>query len=256
VIVAAGRVGGIVENQTYPADFITANLSISLNVICSAHRAEVKRLIYFGSSCIYPRECPQPMSEESILTGKPEPTSLAYATAKLAGVQLCLSLNQQYGKKRYVPVIPNSAFGPNDNFDPSSGHVLAALIRRFHEAKLNNADSVVLWGTGTPRREFVFSDDIADACIHLLSRDVTGLDLPVNLGIGQDVSIKELAEMIAKLVEYHGRIDWDSSKPDGAPQKLLDSRRLNQFGWRPKENFLDRLRTTYAWYLASLANPT
>ncbi len=250
VLLAAGRVGGIVENQTYPADFIDTNLSIQLNVLRAAHRNGVRKLILFGSSCMYPRECPQPMPEEYLLSGKPEPTSLAYAIAKLAGVQMCLAYNKQYGEQRFIPVIPNSAYGPNDNFDPKSGHVLSVLIRRFHEAREQRAPSITLWGSGNPRREFVHADDIADACIWLLNRDDPLSDLPLNIGVGADYSIRELAEAIAAMLGYQGAINWDTSRPDGAPRKLLDSSRIQALGWRASKSFQDGLKNTYEWYLA------
>lgn len=251
VVLAAGRVGGIVENQTYPADFISVNLAIQLNVLRAAQRIGVKKLILFGSSCMYPRECPQPMPEEFLLSGKPEPTSLAYAISKLAGLQMCLAYNRQYGEQRFIPVIPNSAYGPNDNFDPKAGHVLSVLIRRFHEAKTTGTDSIALWGSGNPRREFVHADDIADACLWLLSNDVSALELPVNIGVGQDYSIRELAEAIARVVGYTGKIEWDTTKPDGAPRKLLDSARIHALGWKASVNFEEGLKNTYEWYLAN-----
>ncbi len=254
VVLAAGRVGGIIENQKHPADFMDANLGIQLNVLRAAHRAGVKRLIFFASSCMYPRECPQPMAETALFSGHPEPTSLAYAVSKLAGMQMCLAYNQQYGEKRFIPVIPNSAYGPNDNFDPNSGHVLSALIRRFHEARQTKTPHVVLWGSGNPRREFVHADDIADACLSLLKSDLANLQLPVNLGTGKDLSIRELAEQVASVVGYVGTIEWDISKPDGAPRKLLDSSRLLAFGWKPKVVFESGLQSTYRWYLEHLAN--
>lgn len=249
VVLAAGRVGGIIENKTYPADFMNANLAIQLNVLKAAHRTGVRKLILFASSCMYPRECPQPMAETALLSGHPEPTSLAYAISKLAGMQMCLAYNQQYSEQRFIPVIPNSAFGPNDNFDPKSGHVLSSLIRRLHEARQAGARSVTLWGSGAPRREFVHADDIADACITLLSGDTTTLELPLNLGTGRDFSIRELAEAIARVVGYSGTIEWDTSKPDGAPRKLLDSNRLRAFGWQPAVDFEAGLKSTYQWYL-------
>lgn len=252
VVLAAGRVGGIIENQTYPADFMNTNLAIQLNVLRAAHRAGVRKLILFASSCMYPRECPQPMPETALFSGYPEPTSLAYAVSKLAGMQMCLAYNQQYGEKRFIPVIPNSAFGPNDNFDPKSGHVLSALIRRFHEAKETGVSSVTLWGSGNPRREFIHVDDIADACLALLDGDTSQLQFPLNLGTGKDFSIRELAETIASVVGYTGKLEWDTSKPDGAPRKLLDSSRLLAFGWRPNVDFTAGLKTTYQWYLESM----
>ena len=252
VVLAAGRVGGIVENRTYPADFMNANLAIQLNVLRAALRADVRRLVLFASSCMYPRECPQPMAETALLTGLPEPTSMAYAVSKLAGMQMCLAYNQQHGSTRFLPVIPNSAYGPNDNFDPQSGHVLSALIRRFHEAKTEGRASVTLWGSGTPRREFVHADDIADACIHLLGADLSGVGFPLNVGVGSDMSIRELADSVARVTGYTGAIECDLTKPDGAPRKLLDSSRMLQLGWRPRVDFETGLRSTYEWYLNHL----
>lgn len=254
VVLAAGRVGGIAENQTYPADFINDNLAIQLNVLKSAQRTGVKKLIFFGSSCMYPRECPQPMAEDVLLSARPEPTSLPYAISKLAGTYMCLAYNKQYGDKRFIPVIPNNAYGPNDDFDPQSGHVLSALISRFHAAKKSGAEAVTLWGSGSPRREFVHADDIADACLHLLQQDVSSLEFPLNIGVGSDISIKELADMIAGVVGYRGRLEWDRTKPDGAPRKLLDSTRLRAFGWEPKVSFSEGLRNTYEWYVQNAEN--
>jgi len=203
----------------------------------------------FASSCMYPRECPQPMAETALLSGHPEPTSLAYAISKLAGMQMCLAYNKQYGEQRFIPVIPNSAFGPNDNFDPKSGHVLSSLIRRFHEAHQTGAESLTLWGSGTPRREFIHTNDIADACIALLTGNTSTLELPLNLGTGRDFSIRELAESIADVIGYSGTLEWDTSKPDGAPRKLLDSSRLRAFGWQPTVDFEEGVKDTYQWYL-------
>ena len=252
VVLAAGRVGGIVENQTYPADFMSTNLAIQLNVLRAAHRVGVRKLILFASSCMYPRECPQPMKESALFSGYPEPTSLAYAVSKLAGMQMCLAYNQQYGEKRFIPVIPNSAYGIKDNFDPKSGHVLAALIRRFHEAKQAKTPRVTLWGSGTPRREFIHADDIAEACMILLKDDTSKLQFPLNLGTGKDFSIRELAENIATVVGYTGELEWDTSKPDGAARKLLDSSRLLTFGWRPSVDLVSGLKSTYQWYLDNM----
>ncbi len=252
VVLAAGRVGGIVENQTRPADFMDTNLGIQLNVLRAAHRAGVRKLILFASSCMYPRECPQPMSETALFSGYPEPTSLAYAVSKLAGMQMCLAYNQQFGEKRFIPVIPNSAYGPNDNFDPKSGHVLSVLIRRLHEAKETGASSVTLWGSGNPRREFVHADDIASACLALLEGDTSQLQFPLNLGTGKDFSIRELADAIAGVVGYTGTLEWDTSKPDGAPRKLLDSTRLLAFGWQPTVDFAAGLKSAYRWYLEDM----
>lgn len=253
VLLAAGKVGGIVENQTFPADFINTNLAIQLNVLEAAHATEVKRLILFGSSCMYPRECAQPMAENVLQTGKPEPTSSAYAISKLAGLELCAAYNKQFGGQRYISVIPNSAYGPNDNFDPKSGHVLSVLINRFHEAKIRNAKSITLWGSGSPRREFVHSDDIADACLFILENE-SDINSPINIGVGEDFSIKELAESIATVTGFQGEILWDTSKPDGAPRKLLDSQRINGYGWKAKVKFNEGLKSTYEWYLANIAS--
>jgi GDP-L-fucose synthase len=249
VLLAAGRVGGIVDNNSYPADFMTENLSIQLNVLKAAHRTGVSKLILFASSCMYPRECSQPMEESALLSGQPEPTSLAYAVSKLAGLQMCLAFNQQFGEQRFIPVIPNSTFGSNDNFDPKSGHVLSSLISRFHKAAQNGAPSITLWGSGTPRREFIHADDVADACILLLDRNTSSLPLPLNIGSGTDFSIAELAVIIADIVGYKGSILWDRAKPDGAPRKLLDSQRFRSFGWEPKVDFQQGVKDTYQWYL-------
>jgi GDP-L-fucose synthase len=255
VLLAAGYVGGIVENQRLPSTFITENLVIQLNVMTAAHEVGVQRLVFFASSCMYPRDCAQPMSEGALLTGKPEETSLPYALAKLAGVHMCLAFNNQYGGIRFLPVIPNSAYGPNDDFSPQSSHVISALIRRMHEAKLAKAPFVELWGTGAPRREFVHADDIADACHFLLQRNVSGIAFPINIGVGSDYSIRELACLIARVVEYRGNLKWDKSKPDGAPRKLLDSSRLRALGWQPALSLEEGLKSTYEWYLRKAGEP-
>lgn len=249
VIFAAGRVGGIVENKTYPGDFITENLEMQLNVFKAAKEYRVNKLIFFGSSCMYPRECPQPMREDQLLTGRPEQTSIAYAIAKLAGIQMSLSYNEQYGRHCFIPVIPNSVYGPNDNFDPASGHVLSALINRFHAAKEQGLDQVTLWGSGSPRREFLYADDLVHACMLLLDADLDKLDMPVNIGPGNDVSIKELAETIAAVTGYKGSINWDTTKPDGTPRKLLDSSRMKALGWQANTSLAEGIRQTYEWYL-------
>jgi GDP-L-fucose synthase len=248
VLLAAGRVGGIVANRDRPADFLIENLAIQNNVIGAAHRAGVNRLIFFASSCMYPREAAQPMAESALFTGRPEETSMAYAVAKSAGTQLCLAYNQQHGGKRFVPVIPNSVYGPHDNFDPASGHVLAALIARFHAAKSNGAASVTLWGSGRPRREFLHADDLAAACRLLLEADLSTVELPLNIGPGEDVSVRELASTISEAVGYRGSIEWDSSMPDGAPRKLLDSSRMRKLGWRAQTSLGEGIRKTYDWY--------
>jgi len=249
VVISAGKVGGIAANNLYPADFITTNLRIQLNIIQSAYRTGVKKLILFGSSCMYPRECSQPMSEDLLFSGRLEPTSMAYAISKIAGVQMCLAFNKQYGESRFMPLIPNSVFGPNDNFDSLSGHVLATFIRRFHEAKRIGANEIVLWGTGTPYREFIYSDDVADACFWLLHNSGEEFEFPINIGVGEDYTIRELALMVSDVVGYGGDIRWDKTKPDGAPRKLLDISRMNKYGWNASIRFKDGLRKINEWYL-------
>lgn len=249
VVLAAGKVGGIIENKMHPADFMNINLAIQLNALKAAHRTGVRKLILFASSCMYPRDCQQPMAESQLFSGVPEPTSLAYAVSKLAGMQMCLAYNQQYGEQRFIPVIPNSVFGPNDNFDPESAHVLSSLISRIHAAQRTGAHRLTLWGSGTPRREFMHADDVAAACTALLCGDTSTLGLPVNLGSGKDFSICELAQTVARVIGYTGTIEWDRSKPDGAPRKLLDSRRIRDFGWQPAVDFEQGLKDTYRWYL-------
>lgn len=248
VILAAGKVGGILENKSFPADFINANLAIQINVLAAAHRVGVKKLLLFASSCMYPRECPQPMSEDRLFSGHPEPSSMAYAVSKMAGLQLCLAYNQQYGGHRFIPLIPNSVYGPNDNFDPDKGHVLSALIRRFHDAKVSGANEVVLWGSGRPRREFIHADDLAEACAHLIEQDISELQLPLNVGSGHDLTIRDLAELVATVVDYRGGVAWNSEKPDGAPRKLLDSNRLRSTGWDARTELKAGIANTYAWY--------
>jgi GDP-L-fucose synthase len=249
VILTAGRVGGIIENQNYPADLLSTNLIIQLNVIRASFYSDVRRVILFGSSCMYPRQTSQPMAESALLTGVPEPSSISYAVSKLAGVHLCLAYNQQYGTQRFLPIIPNSVYGPNDNFDPDSGHVLAALIRRVHSAHVLGLQRITLWGTGKPRREFIYADDVARACLLLLSQDTDQIEFPLNLGVGYDYSIKDLAKLVAKVVGYQGHFEWDETRPDGAPRKLLDSSRIKNLGWQPCTTLSDGLRETYRWFL-------
>jgi len=252
VVFAAGRVGGIIENQTFPADFMNENLATQLTVLQAARRFDVKKLIFFGSSCMYPRECSQPMAESALLSGQPEPTSLPYAISKLVGLHLCLAYNKQDGKTRFLPLIPNSAYGPCDNFDPNSGHVLAALITKFHQAKVSGEKTVKLWGSGTPRREFIHADDIAGACLHLLEMESNEMPLPINVGVGSDISIKELADLIGETIGYPGSVEWDQSKPDGCPRKFLDSGRMRNLGWKPDVSLAEGLQNTYEWYLNHL----
>ncbi len=251
VILAAGKVGGIVENLTYPADFVTCNLEVQTNVIQSAHLHDAQRLLFFGSSCMYPRECAQPMAEGALLSGKPEVTSMAYAIAKLAGVQMCLAYNRQFGEQRFIPVIPNSVYGPNDNFDPQSGHVLSALINRFHSAVRAGDQILTLWGSGQPRREFIHADDLASACHLLLNTDLSSTELPINIGTGSDLAISELAQLIGDVVGYRGDINWDTERPDGTLRKLLDSSRIRALGWHPGISLESGIRQTYASFLES-----
>ncbi|TAK86067.1 MAG: GDP-L-fucose synthase [Betaproteobacteria bacterium] len=254
VILAAAKVGGIMANNTYPAEFIHSNLAIQTNVIHQAWRAGVKRLLFLGSSCIYPRECPQPMKEDYLLTGPLEPTNRPYAVAKIAGIEMCWSYNRQYGT-RYLCAMPTNLYGPGDNYDLQTSHVLPALIRKFHEAKVRNEDTVTVWGTGTPRREFLHTDDMADACIHLLEKEKLGvledLNRPplVNIGCGEDQTIAELAEQVRAAVGARARIVYDRSKPDGTPQKLLDIGLIKSLGWQPRLSLAEGLRSTYQAFL-------
>ena len=252
VFLAAAKVGGILANNTYPADFLRANLAIELNVIEAARRAGVARLLFLGSSCIYPRLAPQPIREDYLLTGPLEPTNEPYAIAKIAGIKLCESYNRQYGTQ-FLSVMPTNLYGPGDNFDLAGSHVLPALIRKFHEAKLADAPSVVVWGSGTPRREFLHVDDMADACVFLM--EGAGLRDIVNVGTGEDVSIAEVAELVRDVVGFEGEIVYDRSKPDGTPRKLLDVTRLRELGWTARIALRAGLEQTYAWYLSHAPPP-
>ncbi len=248
VILAAAKVGGIHANRTYPADFIGENLTIQQNVIWGAHRADVPQLQFLGSSCIYPRETAQPIPEDALLTGKPEPTNAPYAIAKIAGLYLCDSIQRQFGRN-YFTVMPPNAYGDRDNYNLQTSHVLPALVRKFHEALPNR--TVTCWGTGTPRREFLHSDDIADACVFLLEQErVSG---HVNVGTGSSVSIRELAETIKKIVGHQGEIEWDTSMPDGFPEKTMDVKRLFAMGWRPKISLEQGIQSAYNWFLENKA---
>ena len=240
--VAAAKVGGIQANNTYRADFLYQNLMIEANLIHGAHLAGVQRMMFLGSSCIYPRDCPQPIKEDYLLTGPLELTNEPYAIAKIAGIKLCETYNAQYGR-HYVSVMPTNLYGPNDNYDLASSHVLPALLRKAHDARERGDAEYVVWGSGTPRREFLYVDDLADACVHLAERDYSG---PlVNIGTGVDVTIRELAESVMSVVGFKGRIVYDSSKPDGTPRKLLDVSRLASLGWRARTSLHDGLRLTY-----------
>src|SRR3989344_1229620 len=246
VLLAAAKVGGIMANKTYPAEFIYQNLQIQNNVIENAHKNDVKKLLFLGSSCIYPKMAPQPIKEEYLLTGELEPSNEAYAIAKIAGIKMCQSYNTQYGTN-YISVMPTNLYGENDNFDLETSHVLPALIRRFDEAKTNNLPSVTLWGSGTPMREFLYVDDLADACVHLMQTYDHSNEI-VNIGTGEDVTIKELAETIAATVGYTGTLEWDTTKPDGTPRKLLDVSKLHSLGFKHQVSLEDGIRKTYEWY--------
>ena len=251
VLLAAAKVGGILANDTYPAQFIHENLAIQTNVIHEASRAGVGELLFLGSSCIYPRDCPQPIKEEYLLTGPLEPTNRPYAIAKIAGIEMCWSYNRQYGT-RYLCAMPTNLYGPGDDYDLQASHVLPALIRKFHEAKLRNDRSVTVWGTGAPRREFLHADDMAQACIHLIERSAEvrarlGAQRPplVNVGCGEDLTIRELAVAVREAVGSQADIVYDRSKPDGTPQKLLDISLVRSLGWRPSIGLAEGLRSTY-----------
>jgi GDP-L-fucose synthase len=246
---AAARVGGIWANKTYPAEFIYSNLSIEVNVIHTAYKYGVKKLLFLGSSCIYPRLASQPMKEDCLLTSPLEPTNEAYAIAKIAGLKMCRYYNQQYGTN-YISVMPTNLYGPNDNYNLETSHVLPALIRKFHEAKINNEPFVELWGTGSPRREFMFVDDLADAVVFLMENcDYKDIGEVINIGVGKDITIKELAEMIKSIVGFSGELKWDTTKPDGTPQKLLDVSRLNALGWKASYSLKEGIVKTYEAFL-------
>ncbi|BCS80358.1 GDP-L-fucose synthase [Anaerocellum diazotrophicum] len=246
VFLAAAKVGGIHANRTYPAEFIYQNLMIECNVIHSAYKYGVKKLLFLGSSCIYPRECPQPMKEEYLLSGYLEPTNEAYAVAKIAGLKLCQYYKRQYGAN-FISCMPTNLYGPNDNFDLNSSHVIPALIRKFHEAKIQGKPYVEVWGTGKPLREFLHVDDLADACLFLMKNYDD--ELWINVGSGEEVSIAELANMIKEILGYKGEIVFNPDMPDGTPRKLLDISRLKSLGWERKISLYDGLRSTYEWYV-------
>lgn len=255
VFLAAAMVGGIHANNTYPADFIHNNLTIQGNVIHESYVHGVKKLLFLGSSCIYPRLVPQPIKEEYLMTGPLEPTNSAYAVAKIAGIEMCWSYNRQYGT-RFVPVMPTNLYGPNDNFDLENSHVLPALMRKFHEAKEGGRDSVTIWGTGKPRREFLHVDDMADACVFLMKTPLKGNGLPfnplrplINIGAGKDVTISGLAEIICEITGFKGRMNFDAAKPDGIARKLLDCSLLAELGWTAKISLHDGIESTYKWFL-------
>lgn len=257
VFLAAAKVGGIHANNSYPAEFIYNNLAIQSNVIHQAHLHNIKRLLFLGSSCIYPKLAPQPMKEDSLLTGPLEPTNEPYAIAKIAGIKMCEAYNRQYGTQ-FIAVMPTNLYGPGDNFHPENSHVLPALIRRLHEAKQCNTTEVVVWGSGTPRRELLYVDDMANGCLHLMQlpdaqieSELLSYPKPcfVNLGTGEDVTIRELAETVQRVVGYEGALVFDTSKPDGTPRKLQDVSRMHNFGWRHTVELEEGIRRTYQWFL-------
>jgi GDP-L-fucose synthase len=262
VFLAAAKVGGIHANNTYPAEFIRDNLAIQTNIIHAAYKNNVKRLMFLGSSCIYPRLAPQPMKEEHLLTSELEPTNRPYALAKIAGIEMCWAYNRQY-QTQYLAVMPTNLYGPGDNYHPENSHVIPALIRRFHEAKLANAPSVTVWGSGTPKREFLYSEDMADACVYLmnlpdaqfvplLGQDRNdGLAPLMNIGVGHDLTIRELAETVAAAVGYQGALEFDTTKPDGTPRKLMDVGRLNAMGWKASITMQAGLAVAYQDFLAA-----
>ncbi len=267
VFLAAAKVGGIIANHRYPVDFLSDNLSIQNNVINAAWRTGVKRLLFLGSSCIYPKLAPQPLNERSLLTGPLEPTNRAYALAKIAGIELCWSYNRQYGAQ-YLAAMPTNLYGPGDNYHPENSHVIPGLLRKFHEAKERGAPSVSVWGTGTPRREFLYSDDMAQACIYLMNLPderfqpllgsdevATGEFNPplVNVGVGEDVTIAELAEIVRSVVGYTGRIEFDTSRPDGTPRKLMDVGYINSLGWKASTGLREGLKVAYDEFRSSEA---
>ncbi|BCS55018.1 GDP-L-fucose synthase [Geobacter sp. SVR] len=262
VFLAAAKVGGIHANNTYPAEFIQINSTIQNNVIHQAWKHEVKRLLFLGSSCIYPQLAPQPMKEEHLLTGLLEPTNEPYAIAKITGIKMCEAYNRQYGTK-FIAVMPTNLYGPGDNFHPENSHVLPALIRRFHEAKVQKASEVVVWGSGTPRRELLYVDDMASGCLHLMelsdekiAPELLSYPKPcfVNLGTGEDVTIRELAETVKSIVGFEGALVFDSTKPDGTPRKMQDVSRMHDLGWRHSISLVQGIATTYAWYLESIGS--
>jgi len=246
VFMAAAKVGGILANNTYPVDFIRSNLMVQNNIIDASHFSGVRKLLFLGSSCIYPKLCPQPIKEEYLLTGALEPTNEWYAIAKIAGIKMCQAYHRQHGMEA-ISLMPTNLYGPGDNFDLNSSHVMPALIRKFHDAKISGAKDVVMWGTGTPKREFLHVDDLAEACVHLM---LTYNDPEiVNVGTGEDVTIRELAELVKDVVGFEGEIVQDLTKPDGTPRKLLDVSKLHGLGWKHRVELADGIRSTYRWFL-------
>jgi GDP-L-fucose synthase len=252
VFLAAAKVGGIHANNTYRADFIYQNLMMESNIIHASHKHGVKKLMFLGSSCIYPKHAPQPMKEEHLLTGLLEPTNEPYAIAKIAGIKMCDAYNRQYGTN-FISVMPTNLYGLGDNYDLQNSHVLPALIRKMHEAKMQNAKEVMVWGTGTPKREFLYSEDLADACVFLMEKySAADIGEFVNIGSGMEITIRELAELVAEIVGFSGQLVFDASKPDGTPRKLLDVSRLHSLGWRPKTGFREGIALAYADFLKNV----
>lgn len=251
IIIAAAKVGGIKANADYPVEFLSENLQIQNNLINSAFEANVKRVVFLGSSCIYPKLSPQPIKEKYLLTGALEPTNEPYAIAKLAGLKLIQAYRKEF-QKNWISLMPTNVYGPRDNFDPDSSHVLPGLIRKFHDAKSNNRKSVALWGTGSPRREFLYSEDLADAVIFLLENYDS--DIPINVGTGLDIEIADLADLVARIVGYKGKISWNNTMPDGTPRKLLDISLLKSLGWTPKTELSYGIEKTYHWFLKNMVH--
>ena len=251
VVIAAAKVGGIHANNTYPVEFLSQNLQIETNLMDAAHADGIKKLLFLGSSCVYPKMAQQPMKEEYLLTGELEKTNEAYALAKISGLKLVQGYRSQYGHS-WISAMPTNMYGPGDNFDLENSHVLPALIRKFHDAKVRGDSSVSLWGTGSPKREFLHSDDLGRACLFLLEN--YDEDVAINVGFGEDISITDLAELIKSIVRFEGKIEWDSSRPDGTPRKLLDVSRMKNLGWSPTITLEDGIASTYKWYLSQLAS--
>jgi GDP-L-fucose synthase len=251
VVIAAAKVGGIHANSSYPVEFLSQNLQIETNLLDASHEAGINQLLFLGSSCVYPKLAPQPIKEEYLLTGELEKTNEAYAVSKISGLKLVQAYRTQYGHK-WISAMPTNMYGPRDNFDLEDSHVLPALIRKFHDAKTRGDASVTLWGTGSPKREFLHADDLGRACLFLLENYDD--DVAINVGFGQDIAIAELAELIKSIVGFDGKIEWDSSKPDGTPRKLLDVSRMKNLGWSPTISLEDGIARTYKWYLSELAS--
>lgn len=251
VILAAARVGGILANDNFPADFIYDNLMMEANIIDASYQSGVQKLLALGSTCIYPKLAPQPLKEEYLLTGPLEPTNEWYAVAKIAGIKLCQAYQRQHGC-RFIAAMPTNLYGPGDNFDLEKSHVLPALIRKFHDAKVNDTASVTLWGSGKPLREFLHVDDLADACLFLM-KEYESPEI-INIGVGEDLSIAELASMVSEVVGFSGQIEYDSTKPDGTPRKLVDTSRINELGWKAQTNLREGIQDTYQWYLQNIDN--